>query len=152
MQSREALGLEVSNEFDCPWHGWSFSRCRMSLLTPPASSLPEKFKCRRNGAQGLGLLNIEPYLHPNLELNGDGMKLALEILRRGNQILAPGRDPNKSIVATCCRRSKNYKRERSMKDEIKSGLKHAQTYETTERMRAPQLTHADVFSTPSRSA
>ena len=36
-----------------------------------------------------------------------------------------------------------------MKDEIKSGLKHARTYETTERMRAPQLTHADVFSTPS---
>jgi len=36
-----------------------------------------------------------------------------------------------------------------MKNEIKPGLKHSQTYQTTERMRAPQLTHTDVFSTPS---
>jgi len=36
-----------------------------------------------------------------------------------------------------------------MRNDIKPGLKHSQTYETTERMRAPQLTHASVFSTPS---
>ena len=36
-----------------------------------------------------------------------------------------------------------------MKNEIKPGLKHSQSYETNERMRAPQLTHADLFSTPS---
>jgi len=36
-----------------------------------------------------------------------------------------------------------------MRNDIKPGLKHSQTDETTERMRAPQLTHADVFSTPS---
>jgi len=36
-----------------------------------------------------------------------------------------------------------------MKSAIAPGLKHTQTYETTERMRAPQLTHTDVFSTPS---
>jgi len=35
-----------------------------------------------------------------------------------------------------------------MKTDIKPGLKHTQTYETTERMRATQLSHADVFSTP----
>lgn len=34
-----------------------------------------------------------------------------------------------------------------MKDGLKPGLTHTQTYETTERMRATQLT-ADVFSTP----
>jgi len=39
-----------------------------------------------------------------------------------------------------------------MKNELKPGLKHTQTYETTERMRAPQLTHTDVFSTPSMIA
>jgi len=36
-----------------------------------------------------------------------------------------------------------------MKNDIKPGLRHFQTYETSGRMRAPQLTHADVFSTPS---
>ncbi len=36
-----------------------------------------------------------------------------------------------------------------MKNELKPGLIHTQSYDTTERMRAPQLTHADVFSTPS---
>jgi len=36
-----------------------------------------------------------------------------------------------------------------MRNDIKPGLKHSQTYETTERMRAPQLTDANVFSTPS---
>jgi fluoroacetyl-CoA thioesterase len=36
-----------------------------------------------------------------------------------------------------------------MKNTIQPGLKHEQSYETTERMRAPQLTHAEVFSTPS---
>jgi len=35
-----------------------------------------------------------------------------------------------------------------MKNQIKPGLKLTQTYETTERMRATQLSHADVFSTP----
>ena len=35
-----------------------------------------------------------------------------------------------------------------MKNEIKPGLKHSQLYETTARMRATQLSHADVFSTP----
>jgi fluoroacetyl-CoA thioesterase len=34
-----------------------------------------------------------------------------------------------------------------MKSELKPGLKHEQTYETTVQMRATQLT-ADVFSTP----
>jgi predicted thioesterase len=34
-----------------------------------------------------------------------------------------------------------------MKDGLKPGLTYTQTYETTERMRATQLT-ADVFSTP----
>lgn len=34
-----------------------------------------------------------------------------------------------------------------MKSELKPGLTHAQTYETTTQMRATQLT-ADVFSTP----
>jgi len=36
-----------------------------------------------------------------------------------------------------------------MKNTLQPGLKHTQTYETAERMRAPQLSHADVFSTPS---
>ena len=36
-----------------------------------------------------------------------------------------------------------------MRNDINPGLKHSQTYETTERMRAPQLTDANVFSTPS---
>ena len=36
-----------------------------------------------------------------------------------------------------------------MKSELKPGLIHWQTYETAERMRAPQLTHTDVLSTPS---
>lgn len=36
-----------------------------------------------------------------------------------------------------------------MKSELKAGLKHSQSYETVERMRAPQLTHTDVLSTPS---
>ena len=36
-----------------------------------------------------------------------------------------------------------------MKNQIKPGLKYSQTYETTNPMRAPQLSHADVFSTPS---
>lgn len=36
-----------------------------------------------------------------------------------------------------------------MKNQIKPGLKYSQTYETTNHMRAPQLSHADVFSTPS---
>ena len=35
-----------------------------------------------------------------------------------------------------------------MNNQIKPGLKHTQTYETTERMRATQLSDADVFSTP----
>lgn len=36
-----------------------------------------------------------------------------------------------------------------MKNQIKPGLKYSQIYETTNHMRAPQLSHADVFSTPS---
>ena len=36
-----------------------------------------------------------------------------------------------------------------MKDGIKPGIQQTQTYQTTERMRAPQLSHADVLSTPS---
>ncbi len=36
-----------------------------------------------------------------------------------------------------------------MKSELQAGLKYSQSYETTERMRAPQLTHTDVLSTPS---
>ena len=36
-----------------------------------------------------------------------------------------------------------------MRNDINPGLKHSQTYEPTERMRAPQLTDANVFSTPS---
>jgi fluoroacetyl-CoA thioesterase len=35
-----------------------------------------------------------------------------------------------------------------MKSEIKPGLSHSQTYETTAQMRATQLTASDVFSTP----
>lgn len=35
-----------------------------------------------------------------------------------------------------------------MKNQIKPGLKLTQTYETTERMRATQLSHAGFFSTP----
>jgi fluoroacetyl-CoA thioesterase len=36
-----------------------------------------------------------------------------------------------------------------MKDGIKPGIQQTQTYQTIERMRAPQLSHADVLSTPS---
>ena len=35
-----------------------------------------------------------------------------------------------------------------MKSEIKPGLSHSQTYETTAQMRATQLVSSDVFSTP----
>ncbi len=36
-----------------------------------------------------------------------------------------------------------------MKSELQAGLKYSQSYETSEHMRAPQLTHTDVLSTPS---
>jgi len=39
-----------------------------------------------------------------------------------------------------------------MKSELKTGLTHSQTYETTAQMRAAQLVTADVFSTPAMIA